>query len=167
MFEFGDIIVIGMFVGVGLFRYGDYIEVWIEGIGKVEFDVLVEDLILCWLFFFVYDFCWNLFYFFFFVFDDEDVVFIGYFNVIEFDVLNVFLGFVVVEGFVVFYFFEVFFGEDVNVDIFVCFDVVVENWVFGKVVGVVVCEVFFLFVVEVFIVVDCVVNVEVYCKDED
>lgn len=38
-----------------------------------------------------------------------------------------FLGFVVVEGFVVFYFFEVFFGEDVNVDIFVCFDVVVEN----------------------------------------
>lgn len=47
MFEFGDIIVIGMFVGVGLFRYGDYIEVWIEGIGKVEFDVLVEDLILC------------------------------------------------------------------------------------------------------------------------
>ncbi|AFK22686.1 fumarylacetoacetate hydrolase family protein [Pyrococcus sp. ST04] len=45
--EPGDIIATGTPPGVGPLRHGDKIEAWIEGIGKVEFDVLSEDSILC------------------------------------------------------------------------------------------------------------------------
>ncbi|WP_054839444.1 fumarylacetoacetate hydrolase family protein [Thermococcus sp. JCM 11816] len=45
--EPGDIIATGTPAGVGPLRHGDHIEAWIEGIGKVEFDVLAEDSILC------------------------------------------------------------------------------------------------------------------------
>ncbi|AAL81140.1 FAA hydrolase family protein [Pyrococcus furiosus DSM 3638] len=45
--EPGDIIATGTPPGVGSLRHGDHIEAWIEGIGKVEFDVLAEDSILC------------------------------------------------------------------------------------------------------------------------
>lgn len=45
--EPGDIIATGTPAGVGPLRHGDKIEAWIEGIGKVEFDVLAEDSILC------------------------------------------------------------------------------------------------------------------------
>lgn len=45
--EPGDIIATGTPAGVGPLRHGDKIEAWVEGIGKVEFDVLSEDSILC------------------------------------------------------------------------------------------------------------------------
>lgn len=45
--EPGDIIATGTPEGVGPLRHGDVVEAWIEGIGKVEFDVLAEDSILC------------------------------------------------------------------------------------------------------------------------
>jgi len=45
--EPGDIIATGTPPGVGPLRHGDRIEAWIEGIGKMEFDVLAEDSILC------------------------------------------------------------------------------------------------------------------------
>ncbi|WP_457752489.1 fumarylacetoacetate hydrolase family protein [Thermococcus sp.] len=45
--EPGDIIATGTPAGIGPLRHGDRIEAWIEGIGKVEFDVLGEDSILC------------------------------------------------------------------------------------------------------------------------
>ncbi|ASJ08192.1 acylpyruvase [Thermococcus siculi] len=45
--EPGDIIATGTPAGVGPLRHGDHIEAWIEGIGKVEFDVLSEGSILC------------------------------------------------------------------------------------------------------------------------
>ena len=45
--EPGDIIATGTPAGVGPLRHGDKVEAWIEGIGKVEFDVLAEDSILC------------------------------------------------------------------------------------------------------------------------
>lgn len=45
--EPGDIIATGTPAGVGPLRHGDHVEAWIEGIGKVEFDVLAEDSILC------------------------------------------------------------------------------------------------------------------------
>jgi 2-keto-4-pentenoate hydratase/2-oxohepta-3-ene-1,7-dioic acid hydratase in catechol pathway len=45
--EPGDIIATGTPAGVGPLRHGDHIEAWIEGIGKVEFDVLSENSILC------------------------------------------------------------------------------------------------------------------------
>jgi len=45
--EPGDIIATGTPAGIGPLRHGDKIEAWIEGIGKVEFDVLSEDSILC------------------------------------------------------------------------------------------------------------------------
>ena len=45
--EPGDIIATGTPAGIGPLRHGDRIEAWIEGIGKVEFDVLAEDSILC------------------------------------------------------------------------------------------------------------------------
>ncbi|MDK2854200.1 MAG: hypothetical protein PWQ92_1094, partial [Thermococcaceae archaeon] len=44
--EPGDIIATGTPEGVGPLRHGDVVEAWIEGIGKVEFDVLAEDSIL-------------------------------------------------------------------------------------------------------------------------
>ena len=45
--EPGDIIATGTPAGVGPLRHGDKVEAWIEGIGKVEFDVLAEGSILC------------------------------------------------------------------------------------------------------------------------
>ncbi len=45
--EPGDIIATGTPAGVGPLRHGDKVEAWIEGIGKVEFDVLSEGSILC------------------------------------------------------------------------------------------------------------------------
>ncbi|MDI3476041.1 MAG: hypothetical protein PWQ79_1796 [Thermococcaceae archaeon] len=45
--EPGDIIATGTPAGIAPLRHGDHIEAWIEGIGKVEFDVLAEDSILC------------------------------------------------------------------------------------------------------------------------
>jgi len=45
--EPGDIIATGTPAGVGPLRHGDKVEAWIEGIGKVEFDVLAENSILC------------------------------------------------------------------------------------------------------------------------
>ena len=45
--EPGDIIATGTPAGIGPLRHGDKVEAWIEGIGKVEFDVLAEDSILC------------------------------------------------------------------------------------------------------------------------
>ncbi|ASJ11409.1 fumarylacetoacetate hydrolase family protein [Thermococcus thioreducens] len=45
--EPGDIIATGTPAGIGPLRHGDHIEAWIEGIGKVEFDVLAEGAILC------------------------------------------------------------------------------------------------------------------------
>ncbi|ASJ01965.1 acylpyruvase [Thermococcus profundus] len=45
--EPGDIIATGTPAGVGPLRHGDHVEAWIEGIGKVEFDVLSEGSILC------------------------------------------------------------------------------------------------------------------------
>ncbi|WP_456421597.1 fumarylacetoacetate hydrolase family protein [Thermococcus sp.] len=45
--EPGDIIATGTPAGIGPLRHGDRVEAWIEGIGKVEFDVLAEDSILC------------------------------------------------------------------------------------------------------------------------
>ncbi|WP_048150471.1 fumarylacetoacetate hydrolase family protein [Palaeococcus ferrophilus] len=45
--EPGDVIATGTPAGVGPLRHGDHIEAWIEGIGKVEFDVLSEGSILC------------------------------------------------------------------------------------------------------------------------
>lgn len=45
--EPGDIIATGTPAGVGPLRHGDVVEAWIEGIGKVEFDVLSEGSILC------------------------------------------------------------------------------------------------------------------------
>jgi len=45
--EPGDIIATGTPAGIDPLRHGDKIEAWIEGIGKVEFDVLAEDSILC------------------------------------------------------------------------------------------------------------------------
>ncbi|QDA30439.1 fumarylacetoacetate hydrolase family protein [Thermococcus indicus] len=45
--EPGDIIATGTPAGVGPLRHGDRVEAWIEGIGKVEFDVLAEGSILC------------------------------------------------------------------------------------------------------------------------
>jgi len=45
--EPGDIIATGTPAGVGPLRHGDRVEAWIEGIGKVEFDVLSEGSILC------------------------------------------------------------------------------------------------------------------------
>ncbi|NJE05519.1 FAA hydrolase family protein [Thermococcus sp. M36] len=40
--EPGDIIATGTPAGVGPLRHGDRVEAWIEGIGRVEFDVLAE-----------------------------------------------------------------------------------------------------------------------------
>ena len=45
--EPGDIISTGTPAGVGPLRHGDKVEAWIEGIGRVEFDVLAEGSILC------------------------------------------------------------------------------------------------------------------------
>ncbi len=45
--EAGDIIATGTPAGVGPLRHGDEIEAWIEGIGKLEEDVLAEESILC------------------------------------------------------------------------------------------------------------------------
>ncbi len=45
--EPGDIIATGTPAGIGPLRHGDRVEAWIEGIGKVEFDVLSEGSILC------------------------------------------------------------------------------------------------------------------------
>jgi len=45
--EPSDIIATGTPAGIGPLRHGDRVEAWIEGIGKVEFDVLSEDSILC------------------------------------------------------------------------------------------------------------------------
>ncbi|AFL95236.1 hypothetical protein containing fumarylacetoacetase-domain [Thermococcus cleftensis] len=45
--EPGDIIATGTPAGVGPLSHGDRVEAWIEGIGRVEFDVLAEDSILC------------------------------------------------------------------------------------------------------------------------
>ncbi|WP_297509032.1 fumarylacetoacetate hydrolase family protein [Thermococcus sp.] len=45
--EPGDIIATGTPAGVGPLRHGDKVEAWIEGIGKVEFEVLAEGSILC------------------------------------------------------------------------------------------------------------------------
>ncbi|WP_258085068.1 fumarylacetoacetate hydrolase family protein [Thermococcus thermotolerans] len=45
--EPGDIIATGTPAGVGPLRHGDKVEAWIEGIGKLEEDVLAEDSILC------------------------------------------------------------------------------------------------------------------------
>lgn len=45
--EPGDIIATGTPAGVGPLRHGDRVEAWIEGIGRVEFDVLAEGSILC------------------------------------------------------------------------------------------------------------------------
>ena len=45
--EPGDIIATGTPPGIGPLRHGDRLEAWIEGIGKIEFDVLAEDSILC------------------------------------------------------------------------------------------------------------------------
>jgi 2-keto-4-pentenoate hydratase/2-oxohepta-3-ene-1,7-dioic acid hydratase in catechol pathway len=45
--EPGDIIATGTPAGVGPLRHGDMVEAWIEGIGRVEFDVLAEGSILC------------------------------------------------------------------------------------------------------------------------
>ena len=45
--EPGGIIATGTPAGVGPLRHGDKVEAWIEGIGKVEFDVLAEGSILC------------------------------------------------------------------------------------------------------------------------
>ncbi len=45
--EQGDVIATGTPAGVGPLRHGDKVEAWIEGIGKVEFDVLAEGSILC------------------------------------------------------------------------------------------------------------------------
>ncbi len=45
--EPGDVIATGTPAGVGPLRHGDRVEAWIEGIGRVEFDVLAEDSILC------------------------------------------------------------------------------------------------------------------------
>ena len=45
--EPGDIIATGTPAGIGPLRHGDKVEAWIEGIGKVEFDVLAEGSILC------------------------------------------------------------------------------------------------------------------------
>jgi 2-keto-4-pentenoate hydratase/2-oxohepta-3-ene-1,7-dioic acid hydratase in catechol pathway len=45
--EPGDIIATGTPPGIAPLRHGDRVEAWIEGIGKVEFDVLAEDSILC------------------------------------------------------------------------------------------------------------------------
>ncbi len=45
--EPGDIIATGTPAGVGPLRHGDHVEAWIEGIGRVEFDVLAEESILC------------------------------------------------------------------------------------------------------------------------
>ena len=45
--EPGDIIATGTPAGIGPLRHGDKVEAWIEGIGRVEFDVLAEGSILC------------------------------------------------------------------------------------------------------------------------
>ncbi len=45
--EPGDIIATGTPAGIGPLRHGDMVEAWIEGIGRVEFDVLSEGSILC------------------------------------------------------------------------------------------------------------------------
>ena len=45
--EPGDIIATGTPAGVGPLRHGDRVEAWIEGIGKLEEDVLAEESILC------------------------------------------------------------------------------------------------------------------------
>ena len=45
--EPGDIIATGTPAGVGPLRHGDKVEAWIEGIGKLEEDVLAEESILC------------------------------------------------------------------------------------------------------------------------
>ena len=45
--EPGDVIATGTPAGISPLRHGDRIEAWIEGIGKVEFDVMGEDSILC------------------------------------------------------------------------------------------------------------------------
>ncbi|WP_297549016.1 fumarylacetoacetate hydrolase family protein [Thermococcus sp.] len=45
--EPGDIIATGTPAGIGPLRHGDRVEAWIEGIGRVEFDVLSEGSILC------------------------------------------------------------------------------------------------------------------------
>ncbi|WP_297090451.1 fumarylacetoacetate hydrolase family protein [Thermococcus sp.] len=45
--EPGDIIATGTPPGVGPLRHGDRVEAWIEGIGKLEEDVLAEESILC------------------------------------------------------------------------------------------------------------------------
>ena len=45
--EPGDIIATGTPAGVGPLRHGDKVEAWIEGIGKLQEDVLAEESILC------------------------------------------------------------------------------------------------------------------------
>ncbi len=45
--EPSDIIATGTPAGIGPLRHGDKVEAWIEGIGKMEFEVLSEDSILC------------------------------------------------------------------------------------------------------------------------
>ena len=45
--EPGDIIATGTPAGVGPLRHGDKVDAWIEGIGKLEEDVLAEESILC------------------------------------------------------------------------------------------------------------------------
>ncbi len=47
MLEPGDIIATGTPAGIGPLRHGDRVEAWIEGIGKMEFDVLAEGSVLC------------------------------------------------------------------------------------------------------------------------